>query len=84
MGPMRQVRQQAKSKTGAKRGPSVDCTVRTGCKPMVKDGVVKPYGQVCRKETRKSGREKQDLSAAKPGRGQLSLDRRGSGAERKR
>ena len=62
----------------------MDCTVRTGCKAMIKAGAVKPYGQVSRKETRKSGREKQDLLAAKPGRGSVSLDRRGSGAERKR
>ena len=53
MGPMRQVRQQGKSKTGAKRGRPVDCTVRTGCNAMTKVGVVEPNGQVCRKETRK-------------------------------
>eukprot|EP00904_Undaria_pinnatifida_P003942 jgi/Undpi1/13549/HiC_scaffold_8.g03208.m1 len=81
---MRQLRQQAKSKTGAKRGGPVDCTVRTGCKPMIKAGVVEPYGQVSQKETRKSGREKQDLLAAKPERGSVSLDRRGSGAEKKK
>ena len=81
MGPMRQVRQHAKGKTGAKRGRPVDCTVRTGYKLMIKAGVDKPYGQVCRKGTRKSGREKQ---AAKPGRGSVLLDHRGSGAEKKR
>ena len=81
--PMRQVRQQAKRKTGAKRGRRVDCTVRTGCKPMIMDGFVKPYGQICRKKTVKSGREKQDLLAAEPGRGSVSLDRRGRGAEKK-
>ena len=31
----------------------MDCTVRTGCKPMIKAGVVKPYGQVCRKKQEK-------------------------------
>ena len=62
----------------------MDCTVRTGCKAMIKAGVVKPYGQTCRKEKRKSGREKQDLLAAKPGRGSVPSDRRGRGAERKR
>ena len=61
----------------------MDCTVRTGCKAMIKAGVVKPYGQACRKETRKSGRGKQDLLAATPGRGSVSLGRRGRGAERK-
>ena len=50
---------------------------------MGKAGVVKPYVQVCRKETRKSSREKQDLIAAKPTRGSVSLDRRGRGAEGK-
>ena len=61
----------------------MDCTVRTGCKAMIKAGVVKPYGQICRKETRKSGREKEDLLVAKPGRGSESLDRRGRGAKKK-
>ena len=51
---------------------------------MIKAGVVKPYGQVFRKDTRKSGREKQDLLAAKPERESVSLDRRGSDDERKR
>ena len=51
---------------------------------MIKVGVVQPYGQVCRKETRKSGREKQDsLLAAKPGRGSVPLHRRRRGAEKK-
>ena len=35
------------------------------------------------KRNKKSGREKQDLLAAKPGRGSMSLDRRGSGSEKK-
>ena len=61
----------------------MDCTVRTGCKATIKAGVVKPFGQVCRKETRTSGQEKQDLLAVKPGRGSVSLDRRGRGAEKK-
>ena len=61
----------------------MDCTVRTGCKAMTKAGVVEPYGQICQKESRKSGREKQDLLAAKPGRGSVSLNRRGKGAEKK-
>ena len=50
---------------------------------MILAGVVKPYGQVCRQETRKGGREKQNLLAAKPGRGAVSLGRRGRGAEKK-
>ena len=62
----------------------MDCTVRTGFKAMIKAGVVEPYGQVCRTETRKGGREKQDLLAAKPGRGSVPLDRSGRGAEKKR
>ena len=70
-------------KTGAKRRRPVDCTVRTGCKAITKAGVVQPYGKVCRKESRKSGREKQDLLAAKPRRGPVSLDRRGRGAGKK-
>ena len=61
----------------------MDCTVRTGCEATMKAGVVKPYGQVCRKETRKSGGEKQDLLAAKPGRGLVSLDCRGRDAKNK-
>ena len=71
-------------KAGAKRVRPVNCTVRTGCKATIKAGVVEPYRQECRKETRKSSREKQDLLAAKPGRGSVSLDRRGRGAEKKR
>ena len=43
----------SQEKNGAKWGRPVDCTVRTGCKAVIKAGVVKPYGQVCRKETRK-------------------------------
>ena len=62
----------------------MDSTVRTGCKAMTKAGVVKPYGQVRRKKTRKSGREKQDLLAAKPGRGSVPLDRRDRGAKKKK
>ena len=58
-------------------------TVRTGCKATIKAGVVEPYGQVCRKSTRKSGRDKQELLAAKPGRESVSLDRR-AGVPRKR
>ena len=73
----------SKEKTGAKRGRPVDCSVRKGCKAMFKAGVVKPYGQAGREETRRSGREKQDLLAAKPGRGSESLDRRDRGAEKK-
>ena len=50
---------------------------------MIKAGVVKPYGRVCRKEERKNGREKQDLLALKPGRGSVSLNRRDMGAKKK-
>ena len=75
------------NKPREKRGPRVDglCTAQSGraSKAMIKAGVVKPHGQVYRKETRKSGREQQDLLAAKPGRGSVSLDRRGRGAEKK-
>ena len=84
VGSMPQVRQQVKRKTAANSGRPVDCTVRVGCKATIKAGVVKPYGQACLKETIKSGREKQDLLAAKPGRGPVSLDLRGWSAEKKR
>ena len=53
MGPMRQVRQQAKSKTGAKRERPMDCTVRTGCKTMIMDGVVNPMGRYAEKKQEK-------------------------------
>ena len=69
-------------KIGGQEERPVNCTVRTGCKAMIEAGVV--YGQICRKEPRKSGREEQDLLAAKPGRGSVSLDRRGRGAEKKK
>ena len=42
---MRQVLQQTKRKTGAKRGQPVDCTVRTGCEAIVEAGVVEPYAE---------------------------------------
>ena len=83
MGPMQQVRQQCKIKTGTKRGWPVDCTVSTGCTATINAGVVKPYGQVCRNDTTKTDREKQDLLAAKPGRGSVSLDPRSTSAEKK-
>ena len=35
---------------GQKRGRPVDCTVRTGCKPVMMADVVKPYGQVLGKK----------------------------------
>ena len=73
----------SQEKTGAKRGRPVDCTVRTGCKATIRAGVVKPYGQVCRKETRKVVERSKTFFAAKPGRGSVSLDRRGRGAEKK-
>ena len=50
---------------------------------MITSGVVKPLGQVCRKKNNKSGQEEQYLLAAKPGRGSVSLDRRGRGTEKK-
>ena len=37
-------------------GRPADCTIRTGCKATTKAGVVKPHGQVCRKDSRQSGR----------------------------
>ena len=80
---MRKVRQQANRKTGAKRGPPVDCTVKTGCRAMIISGVVQAYGQLCRNESRKSGRDKKYLSSAKPGRESVSLDGSGRGAEKK-
>ena len=40
---MRQVRQQGKRETGAKRGRPGGCTVRVGSKATTEAGVVKPY-----------------------------------------
>ena len=69
-------------KNGGQEGTACGL-LRTGCKATIKAGVVKRYRQVCRKETRQSGREEQNLLAAKSGRGSVSLDRRGRGAAKK-
>ena len=62
----------------------MDSTVRTGCKPTIKTGAVKPYRQVCRIETRRRGRKNQDLLDGKPGRASVSSDRGGRGAEKQK
>ena len=61
----------------------MDCTVRTGCKAMTKAGVNPMGGYAEEKKKTKWSRETRPVGC-KPGRGSVSLDRMGSGAERKR